>query len=283
MKTPSLRRTIVALLLLAVGVLAVLDADAGRRRRRGRAIGFFSSGSLRDGAALAAEGEHHYLLYPEHCYRQAPMKEAYPDPSRGANFYGHPQVVRAIERVSRAVRRRHPDAPRIPVGELSNRTGGKIRFHRSHQNGLDVDIFFLVRPLPGAEPGSVGTDPNRIVPVCKDGPWLERVDPRSGQWRVLDDFARDWNWALVSAFAEREDVKVIFIGALTRAALETYAKRHIGAAERTRTMEKLLAVRCRAPRGVGSRGYRDNFCPHADHIHVRFFCPADSPDCRDER
>ena len=273
-------RLCLLLTLLAVLALPSHDADAGRRR--GRSVGFYSAGSLRRGVALEPEGRDYYLLYPEHCYRQLPMKEAYPDPSRGGNFWGHPRMVRAIEQVARVARRKHPDMPRIPVGELCNQAGGKIPFHNSHQNGLDVDVFFLVRPMPAAEPGSVGTDPNRIVPLCQDGPRLERIDPRSGRWRVLPDFALDWNWALVSAFAAREDVRVIFIGGLTRRALAGWAKRHVGAEERERTMDKLHAVFCR-PRGAGARGYKGNFCPHDDHIHVRFFCPEDSPDCRKSR
>jgi hypothetical protein len=33
-------------------------------------------------------------------------------------------------------------------------------------------------------------------------------------------------------------------------------------------------------RGGGGVGYEGNRCPHDDHLHVRFRCPADSPTCR---
>jgi murein endopeptidase len=44
-------------------------------------------------------------------------------------------VVRAYGRV-------HPDAPRVVIGDLSRRGGGPIDEHVSHQNGLDVDVYY---------------------------------------------------------------------------------------------------------------------------------------------
>ena len=36
----------------------------------------------------------------------------------------------------------HPDAPRVVVGDISFRDGGGMDQHVSHQNGLDVDIYY---------------------------------------------------------------------------------------------------------------------------------------------
>ncbi len=41
-----------------------------------------------------------------------------------------------------AYRSAHPDAPRVLVGDISLRHGGPIDEHRSHQNGLDVDVYY---------------------------------------------------------------------------------------------------------------------------------------------
>ncbi len=259
-----------------------VDADeAEARRRRGEAVGFYSDGSLWRGVPLTEDGRDHYLLYPQACYDREPMVEAYPDEGRRGNYHANPRVIRGILKVVRSLRRKHPDAPRVPVGELSNKTGGKIPFHRSHQNGLDVDVFFLLRPRMDTPAGGPWKDAEKTVPLCHDGPELEVQDPKTGRWRVHGAFAHDWNWTLVSKFAAQEEVKVLFIGALLKRELARWSRRKsVPAKQRRRTLDKLKAVVCRHGHPDSRRGYRGNYCPHADHIHVRYHCPADSPDCR---
>ena len=41
-----------------------------------------------------------------------------------------------------AYRAANPDAPRVVVGDISFRGGGPMEEHRSHQNGLDVDLYY---------------------------------------------------------------------------------------------------------------------------------------------
>jgi murein endopeptidase len=36
----------------------------------------------------------------------------------------------------------HHEAPRVVVGDLSRRGGGEIDEHVSHENGLDVDVYY---------------------------------------------------------------------------------------------------------------------------------------------
>ena len=43
---------------------------------------------------------------------------------------------------SRAYRTAHPHAPELVVGDISFRNGGTMDEHASHQNGLDVDIYY---------------------------------------------------------------------------------------------------------------------------------------------
>jgi murein endopeptidase len=56
--------------------------------------------------------------------------------------------VRIVLRVARAYHRAHPRAPRMAIGDLSRPRGGDFgpRFgyigHASHQNGLDVDVYY---------------------------------------------------------------------------------------------------------------------------------------------
>jgi murein endopeptidase len=41
-----------------------------------------------------------------------------------------------------AYRAANPDAPRVVVGDISFEGGGPMDEHVSHQNGLDVDIYY---------------------------------------------------------------------------------------------------------------------------------------------
>ena len=264
-----------ASVVLRAALLAVLfPGMASAEPIRGESVGYYSNGTLTGGQAVPANGPNHYLIFPAPCYRKRPLGPAYPDKSRADNFFGHPNTVAAVLDAAKLTRARYPKAPRVPVGELSNRVGSSIRRHLSHQNGLDVDVYFL------REPDGPGKLP---VPHCQDGPSYEAKSSR-GVWQVTPDFRRDWNWALITAFALRHDVKRIFIGGLLKQELGRWARANkVPKRERKRTMAKLHAVLCRPPKGRNINSYRGNFCPHDDHIHVRFRCPKGSGRCRSSR
>ena len=238
-----------------------------------QAIDTYAGGSQVGAMAVPAEGPHHYLLFPPRCYREGGYAAYYPDAERADNFYGHPDVVRAILDVARIVRTLRPTAPRLAVGELSHRDGGEIPFHHSHQNGLDVDLWYLQAPH---EEGT----PEHPVAVCSFGRGFE-VKDTAGKWTVTEDFDPAWDWPLAATLAARSDVKVIFVGGVVRKALGQWAKSEgVPKAERKRTMARLKAVWCKPPPGHRPDTYRGNGCPHEDHFHVRFRCPAGSLDCR---
>ena len=44
--------------------------------------------------------------------------------------------------MTRAYRASHPHAPRVVIGDISREGGGPMDDHVSHQNGLDVDVYF---------------------------------------------------------------------------------------------------------------------------------------------
>ncbi len=258
-------------LLWALGPMA---GSSAAESPTAEAVGTNKHGSQVGAVALPEEGADHYLLFPPRCYRQGHHAQHYPGGAMADNFYAQPSVVEAVLDVARQVREQHAGAPRLAIGELSHVTGGEIPFHLSHQRGLDVDVWYAQRPQPGA---------TREHPVirCTHGPSFEERDPETRAWRVSPDLDLAWNWTLASAFAARSDVKVIFVGGLVRPALEAWARAHdVPRAERRRTMSRLRAVYCRAPPGLERGTYKNNNCPHHDHFHVRFRCPASSPRCR---
>lgn len=63
-------------------------------------------------------------------------------PNLRHRLYGNERTIRAILSVVGGYRNAHPDAPRVVVGDLSLRGGGRMDQHVSHQNGLDVDVYY---------------------------------------------------------------------------------------------------------------------------------------------
>ena len=63
-------------------------------------------------------------------------------PNRSHRLYGHERTIRAVLAVSAAYAAANPHAPRIVVGDISFRHGGPMELHHSHQNGLDVDVYY---------------------------------------------------------------------------------------------------------------------------------------------
>jgi hypothetical protein len=122
--------TIVAVAALAGGA-AGADAES-------RSIGLPWAGSLVGGVQLEAAGEHFFTW--DGVLRRSP--------NRGTRRYGNERLVETLRRVLHEYAADHPDAPRVGVGDLSRRHGGDFgsRFgppgHASHQNGLDVDVYY---------------------------------------------------------------------------------------------------------------------------------------------
>jgi murein endopeptidase len=63
-------------------------------------------------------------------------------PNLPKRLYGNEHTIRAILSVTHAYRAKHPHAPRVVIGDISREGGGPIDDHASHQNGLDVDVYF---------------------------------------------------------------------------------------------------------------------------------------------
>jgi murein endopeptidase len=106
--------------------------------KRSMAVGTPSAGRLVRGVRLPAEGEHFFTWDP--------VKRR--SPNRAWRRWGTDRMVRLVLRIAREFGEAHPYAPRMSVGDLSRPRGGDFgpQFgylgHASHQNGLDVDIYY---------------------------------------------------------------------------------------------------------------------------------------------
>lgn len=112
-------------------------------------------------------------------------------PNRSWRRYGHDRLIRTLLRVLREYRLAHPEAPRVGIADLSRPRGGPFgrRYgglgHKSHQNGLDVDVLY---------------------------PRLDRVEQRPDRVRQVD---RALSQDLVRRFAAAGAQK-IFVGLGTK-------------------------------------------------------------------
>jgi hypothetical protein len=117
-----------------------------------RALGRPTDGSLLRGVQLPAEGPDHYTWDPV-------LKRF---PSRGWRRWGTDRLVRTVQEVLADVRARHPELPRLAIGDLSRPRGGRFGRttdfvgHASHQNGLDVDIYYPRDDRRRGKPRTVG-------------------------------------------------------------------------------------------------------------------------------
>ncbi|GGF86995.1 penicillin-insensitive murein endopeptidase [Azorhizobium oxalatiphilum] len=164
-------------------------------------------------------------------------------PSRD-RAWGHPDLIAFLERFAVQV----PTVSRWPgllVGDMSQPRGGPMRTgHASHQVGLDADIWLT--PSPGR---ALSRDEREKVSAVM----MVRPDR-------LDVDTRLWtpdHVAVIRAAARDPRVERIFVNAAIKKAL------------------------CR--QAEGDRNWLSKVRPywgHDYHMHVRLFCPKDSPDCR---
>lgn len=177
--------------------------------------------------------------------------------SRGEH-YGTAELVTLLVASAHAVARSAPGS-RLVVGDLSRQGGGRLRPHRSHRSGRDVDIgFYMVDPQGRALPAAPG-----FVHMT-----AQLVGPYGGHLYGFD-VAR--NWTLVQALLSHPEVhpQYLFVANPLIAALLRHARAQGASAELIARADAVLDQ----PRGS----------PHRSHFHMRIFCARDDvPSCEDE-
>jgi penicillin-insensitive murein endopeptidase len=158
--------------------------------------------------------------------------------------YSHPATIDYVASLGRAAQ--GAGLPIFMVGDLSQPRGGPMAFgHGSHQNGVDVDIWFTfegarARPVAAREE----VDLPSMVLADKSGVDTQRF----GAAQVT----------LLRLAAADQRVDRIFVNPVIKQAL------------------------CEV-HGGAERGWLHKIRPwygHDDHFHIRLACPADSPLCQ---
>ncbi len=165
-----------------------------------------------------------------------------------ARAYGTEETTRWIVGAFNAVDSRFKQRKVVRIHDISDRDGGKLRDHKSHQNGRDADISYY-------------------QDEC--GPRGCRFD----DFRASElDVARQWT--LLEHWLRHGQAEMIFVDYRLQAKLYRYAKRK-GATKAQ--LDRWIQY----PRGkYEPNGVIRHFPNHDDHLHVRFVCPYSDLKCR---
>jgi murein endopeptidase len=141
-RATALLTAVLTLLVLASGVHGQEETPPPGYEpivwHRSIALGKPFAGRLVNGVRLPAEGQDYFTWDP--VLRRSP--------DRPWRRWGTDRLIRVLLRVLREHRTDYPWAPRVGIGDLSRPHGGDFgsRFggigHASHQNGLDVDVYY---------------------------------------------------------------------------------------------------------------------------------------------
>lgn len=162
--------------------------------------------------------------------------------------YGTEETIRWITDAFDSVDRKFKHTKVVRVHDISDRDGGRLRDHKSHQNGRDADISYYQN-----ECGANG---------C-----------RFEEFRSSDlDVARQW--ALLEHWLKNQQAEMIFVDYRLQAKLYKYARRK-------GVSKAKLEEWIQYPRGrYEPQGVIRHFPNHEDHLHVRFVCPYSDSKCR---
>jgi penicillin-insensitive murein DD-endopeptidase len=194
---------------------------------KSRVIGYYTKGCLAGAVELPPDGPHWQAMRL----------------SRNRNW-GHPELVRFIKRVS-ADTAKATGWHGILIGDMAQPRGGPLPFgHRSHQVGLDVDIWYT--PMP-----------DHILTR------KERETMSATRMVAANGLSVNKNFTIADAkflraVAEEPVVERVLVNAAIK--------------------EKMCALE-----GKHHYAWMAKLRPwygHTSHIHVRLKCPAGSPHCR---
>lgn len=202
---------------------------AGPAQMKPRAVGYYTRGCLAGGARLEVDGPAWQAMRL----------------SRNRNW-GHPDMIAYIKNL--AVESKKSGWPGLLVGDISQPRGGPmLTGHRSHQVGLDADIWY--RPMPSKRFTFKEREIESAIPLA--------------DYRGTEVIAANWRDG--------------YVGLLKRAATD----------KRIQRILVHPAVKKKLCQSAGTdRAWLQKIRPvwgHNYHFHVRMKCPAGVAGCRAQK
>jgi hypothetical protein len=157
------------------------------------------------------------------------------------------ETVAALDQALRRWAKR-PGAQKVLVGNMSQRGGGRLKPHSTHQSGRDVDLGYIQR---------------------WDG--KEELNWRKMNAKNLD---AGETWALLQTLVSTGAVEVVFIDRGLQKLLFEHARAQ-------GVSEEALEPWLEYPRRTGAGAPMiQHVAGHDDHIHVRIACPPSQARCK---
>lgn len=153
--------------------------------------------------------------------------------------YATPELIGSLLEAIEAVRDKYPNTVDLFIGDFSAPGGGRLKGHKSHQNGRDVDLGMY----------AIGNEPlDRFIPM------------HAGNLDVPK------TWCLIEALIRTGRVQYLFVDRKIQRMLFEFAL--------SRGFDESLLNRLFNDVGSGSSEAAIRHEPlHNDHIHVRFDAP----------
>lgn len=153
--------------------------------------------------------------------------------------YATPELIGSLLEAIEAVREKYPNTVDLFIGDFSGPSGGRLKGHKSHQNGRDVDIGMY----------AIGNQP------------LDRFTPMNA-----DNLDVPKTWTLIEALIRTGRVQYLFVDRKIQKMLFKYAL--------SRGFDEALLNRLFNDVGGKAADAAIRHEPrHKDHIHVRFDAP----------
>lgn len=206
-------------------LVTVPTSDAGAQ-----SIGSFTAGCLRGAVSLPVNGPGYQVMRLSR-----------------KRYFGHPDLIKFIENLGLSTASRHLGT--LFIGDLGQPRGGPtLSGHRSHQTGLDVDIWFLLSEQASSRILAFNErETLSATSVLHDH--SDRIDGR--QWTRAHE-------QILEIAARMPEVDRIFVNPSVKRQLCKSKNSH----------DWLWKIR--------------PWWKHDDHFHVRLKCPKDSYDCRSQ-
>ena len=191
-------------------------------------IGSYAKGCLDGAKALPFNGPNWQVLHP----------------SRKRNW-GHPETIRLVKRLSKKAT--EIGWKGLYIGDISQARGGPMRYgHKSHQMGLDVDIWL--------------TAPKSVELTVDELKAVKPISIRSKDHRRTNNRWTVEHMEILKASALDKSVDRVFITAPAKIWM--------------------------CERAEGDRNWLQKIRPlggHHQHFHIRLKCPPESPFCKNQK
>jgi penicillin-insensitive murein endopeptidase len=159
-------------------------------------------------------------------------------------YFGHPNLIQTLQELGKQAQQQHLGL--VQIGDLGQARGGLMPFgHRSHQSGLDADVWFNLDP-------KIYAHANELRSNIKFPSML--IDEQQG---INHDLWTDKHIELLRITAQLPEIDRIFVN--------PHIKKEL-CDKVTENREWLHKIR--------------PWFFHDDHLHLRLRCPEDSPDCK---